>query len=175
MALVLHCSEGGEATMVLAILQNVVLVLLAAVLTVLSLAVARVIQNTLLNGKAPPVHEGIPLIGGLMKFIKVGSRRAQGGRDVLCGAMGWLRACWGRPTEPCPTCMRGFPCPSPLPQGPMYLMKEGYSKFGDVFTVPVLHKRITFLIGPAVSPHFFKATDEEMSQTEVRAAETAQA
>eukprot|EP00955_Chlamydomonas_euryale_P041057 351882-Chlamydomonas_euryale.AAC.10 len=53
-------------------------------------------------------------------------------------------------------------------QGPMSLMSEGYARYGDVFTVPVLHKRITFLIGPAVSPHFFKATDEEMSQKEVR-------
>ena len=37
-----------------------------------------------------------------------------------------------------------------------------------MFTVPVAHKRITFLIGPDVSPHFFKASDDEMSQTEVR-------
>ena len=34
--------------------------------------------------------------------------------------------------------------------------------------MPVAHKRITFLIGPDVSPHFFKASDDEMSQTEVR-------
>ena len=34
-------------------------------------------------------------------------------------------------------------------------------------TVPVFHKRITFLIGPKVSEHFFKAKDTEMSQKEV--------
>jgi sterol 14-demethylase len=36
-----------------------------------------------------------------------------------------------------------------------------------VFTVPVFHKRITFLIGPKVSEFFFKAKDTEMSQKEV--------
>lgn len=46
-------------------------------------------------------------------------------------------------------------------------MEEGYAKLGDAFTVPVAHKRVTFLIGPDVAPHFFKATDEELSQTEV--------
>jgi sterol 14-demethylase len=47
-------------------------------------------------------------------------------------------------------------------------MEAGYQKFGDAFTVPVAHKRVTFLIGPDVAPHFFKATDDELSQTEVR-------
>ena len=52
-------------------------------------------------------------------------------------------------------------------QGPWKLLASGYSKFGEVFTVPVVHKRVTFLIGPDVSPHFFKAGDDEMSQSEV--------
>lgn len=52
----------------------------------------------------------------------------------------------------------------------MSLMTEGYSTLGEVFTVPVAHKRITFLVGPEVAPHFFKATDDEMSQDEVCAA-----
>jgi hypothetical protein len=51
----------------------------------------------------------------------------------------------------------------------MKLMTDGYAKYGEVFTVPVAHKSITFLIGPDVSPHFFKATDDEMSNTEVSA------
>lgn len=50
----------------------------------------------------------------------------------------------------------------------MKLMAEGYARHGEVFTVPVLHKNITFLLGPRVSAHFFKANDEEMSQKEVR-------
>jgi sterol 14-demethylase len=50
----------------------------------------------------------------------------------------------------------------------MHLMAEGYARHGEVFTVPVLHKKFTFLLGPHVSGHFFKANDEEMSQKEVR-------
>ena len=53
-------------------------------------------------------------------------------------------------------------------QGPMKLMNDGYKCHGEVFTVPVLHKNFTFLLGPHVSGHFFKANDDEMSQKEVR-------
>ena len=55
----------------------------------------------------------------------------------------------------------------PLMQGPMKLMNDGYKRHGEVFTVPVLHKNFTFLLGPHVSGHFFKANDDEMSQKEV--------
>jgi len=51
--------------------------------------------------------------------------------------------------------------------GPISLMKNALPRYGEVFTVPVLHKRITFLIGPKVSEFFFKAKDTEMSQKEV--------
>jgi sterol 14-demethylase len=57
--------------------------------------------------------------------------------------------------------------PSGWLQGPMKVCAEGYSKLGEAFTVPIGTKRVTFLIGPDVTPHFFKATDDEMSQTEV--------
>lgn len=53
-------------------------------------------------------------------------------------------------------------------QGPNKLLDKGYKKHGEVFTVPVLNKNITFLIGTDVTPFFFKATDEEMSQQEVQ-------
>lgn len=46
-------------------------------------------------------------------------------------------------------------------------MTEMYAKHGEVFTIPLLHKNMTFLIGPNVSPYFFNSTDEKMSQTEV--------
>ena len=52
-------------------------------------------------------------------------------------------------------------------KGPMGLMARAFPKFGEVFTVPVFHERITFLIGPKVSEFFFKAKDSEMSQKEV--------
>jgi len=54
-----------------------------------------------------------------------------------------------------------------LHQGPKQLLEQGYKKYGEVFTVPVLNKQITFLIGTDVTPFFFKATDEDMSQQEV--------
>ena len=55
-----------------------------------------------------------------------------------------------------------------MQQGPKQLLEQGYKRYGEVFTVPVLNKKITFLIGTEVTPFFFKATDEEMSQQEVR-------
>ncbi|KAL6745660.1 sterol 14 desaturase [Haematococcus lacustris] len=94
---------------------SLLVVLLTAVLT-------RILANYLLNGSRPPVFEGVPFIGGLLKFAV---------------------------------------------DKPMKLMSDGYAKHGEAFTVPVAHKRITFLIGPDVAPHFFKATDDEMSQSEV--------
>lgn len=54
-------------------------------------------------------------------------------------------------------------------QGPIPLMRQGYEACGEVFTVPLLHKKVTFLLGPHVSEHFFKASDDELSQKEVMA------
>ncbi|PSC68351.1 sterol 14 desaturase [Micractinium conductrix] len=104
-------------------LQALPLPLLVASATgvvLLALIALRVLGNTF-HGKAPPVEEGLPFIGGLIKFSK----------------------------------------------GPLPLMTEMYAKHGEVFTIPLLHKRMTFLVGPHVSPHFFNATDDKMSQTEV--------
>ncbi|GFR40145.1 hypothetical protein Agub_g701 [Astrephomene gubernaculifera] len=96
------------------------LVVAGSAVLFLTLVVGRLLFNGI-PGKRPPVFEGIPYVGGLLKFAK----------------------------------------------GPWKLLHEGYAKYGEVFTVPVAHKRVTFLIGPEVSPHFFKAGDEEMSQSEV--------
>ena len=52
-------------------------------------------------------------------------------------------------------------------KGPMKLMANAFPTHGEVFSVPVCHKRITFLLGPKVSQFFFKAKDVEMSQKEV--------
>ncbi|PNW86578.1 hypothetical protein CHLRE_02g092350v5 [Chlamydomonas reinhardtii] len=101
-------------------LSPVVLVALGSAVLILALAVGRVLFN-LLPSKRPPVWEGLPFIGGLLKFTG----------------------------------------------GPWKLLENGYAKFGECFTVPVAHRRVTFLIGPEVSPHFFKAGDDEMSQSEV--------
>lgn len=96
-------------------------VVLLAVLAVASvLLITRALSNAF-PGSKPPIVEGIPYVGGLLKFAK----------------------------------------------GPWRLLEECYAAHGDAFTVPVAHKRVTFLIGPDAAPHFFKATDDEMSQTEV--------
>lgn len=83
-------------------------------------SVLRLLANRV-PSQSPPVFEGIPFIGGVLKFV----------------------------------------------QGPKQLLEQGYKKYGEVFTVPVLNKKITFLIGTDVTPFFFKATDEDMSQQEV--------
>lgn len=46
-------------------------------------------------------------------------------------------------------------------------MAEAFGKYGEVFTVPVGNKRMTFLIGPTASVHFFRGSDEVISQKEV--------
>ena len=51
--------------------------------------------------------------------------------------------------------------------GPIKMIEEEYPRLGGVFTVPLLTRRITFLIGPEESSHFFKAPEAEMSQQEV--------
>lgn len=53
-----------------------VLIALSVVLLFCVLILARVISNTLLRGNAPPVFEGVPFIGGMLKFGKVGQWRA---------------------------------------------------------------------------------------------------
>lgn len=112
--------------------------------------VARVVSSNF-PGKNPPVFEGAPFVGGLMKFAGV----SQSHKCCLITAI----------DSDIPT-HQYFP----VLQGPWKLMEEGYAKLGDAFTVPVAHKRVTFLIGPDVAPHFFKAADDELSQTEVNAA-----
>lgn len=49
---------------------------------------------------------------------------------------------------------------------PLDLVWEGYAKKGEIFTVRLLHKRLTFLIGPAACETFFKASDTELDQNE---------
>ncbi|KAL2613404.1 hypothetical protein R1flu_025096 [Riccia fluitans] len=69
----------------------------------------------------PPKVRTIPIIGGLLKFLK----------------------------------------------GPIQMARDEYEKLGPVFTCKVLTRNITFLLGPEVSEHFFKAPESEMSQKEV--------
>ncbi|XP_047964262.1 sterol 14-demethylase-like [Salvia hispanica] len=52
-------------------------------------------------------------------------------------------------------------------KGPVVMLREEYPKLGSVFTLKLLNKNITFLIGPEVSAHFFKAPESHLSQQEV--------
>ncbi|KAK1552875.1 hypothetical protein Q3G72_024822 [Acer saccharum] len=52
-------------------------------------------------------------------------------------------------------------------KGPIVMLREEYPKLGSVFTVPLVNRKITFLIGPEVSAHFFKAPETDLSQQEV--------
>ncbi len=92
----------------------------SALIVVASAVVLRLLFNSL-HGKTPPVFEGVPYIGGLLKFAAVCTKQKPWQRKLL------------KLTRPS--------------QGPMNLMKDGYSLHGEVFTVPVAHKRMTFLLG----------------------------
>ncbi|XP_074307995.1 sterol 14-demethylase-like [Silene latifolia] len=52
-------------------------------------------------------------------------------------------------------------------KGPIIMLREEYPKLGNVFTLNLVNKNITFLIGPEVSAHFFKASESDLSQQEV--------
>lgn len=101
---------------------------LAATLVVLFLAYlvlaapSPVVSKTGETLKLPPIFDaGIPVIGGLIKFIK----------DPL-------KAVWA-----------------------------GFKKHGDCFTISMMGKRLTFLVGPKAHEVFFGANDAELGQEEV--------
>ncbi|KAE8668215.1 Sterol 14-demethylase [Hibiscus syriacus] len=52
-------------------------------------------------------------------------------------------------------------------KGPIVMLREEYPKLGNVFTLNLFNKKITFLIGPEVSATFFKASESDLSQQEV--------
>jgi sterol 14-demethylase len=54
-----------------------------------------------------------------------------------------------------------------LAKNPVDFVEKCFKKCGSVFTVPMLHKNLTFLVGPEVSTPFFQLSDEFMSQAEV--------
>ena len=120
-------------------------------------SVLRLIANRL-PSQSPPVFEGIPFIGGVLKFVQVrDARQVRTARPLLTANSNNVAICTHDQSAHVLL----------LHQGPKQLLEQGYKKYGEVFTVPVLNKKITFLIGTDVTPFFFKATDEDMSQQEV--------
>eukprot|EP00898_Chlorokybus_atmophyticus_P001267 jgi/Chlat1/2140/Chrsp17S02727 len=107
---------------------------------------------------------GEGLLAGNLAYVLVAGALALAAVGLL------LRRSGGKGALPTPPVLHGVPVVGGVLKfiaGPMKLMREGYDRYGEVFSVFVLHKRITFLIGPSVSPHFFKAPDMELSQKEV--------
>lgn len=51
-------------------------------------------------------------------------------------------------------------------RNPLALVWEAYAKKGEVFTIRFAHLRLTFVIGPAASEAFFKASDTQLDQNE---------
>eukprot|EP00953_Heterococcus_sp_UTEX-ZZ885_P012841 7343-Heterococcus_DN1.PRE.1 len=53
-------------------------------------------------------------------------------------------------------------------KGPLKMIEHFYKRDGPVFTVPMMGKSLTFLIGPEAQAPFFKHKDDVLSQNEVR-------
>mmetsp|Transcript_13359 Transcript_13359/g.25589 ORF Transcript_13359/g.25589 Transcript_13359/m.25589 type:complete len:488 (-) Transcript_13359:113-1576(-) len=52
-------------------------------------------------------------------------------------------------------------------KSPNTMIKRCYKDYGPVYTIPIFHKRLTYLIGPEAQEIFFKASDDVLSQNEV--------
>jgi sterol 14-demethylase len=52
-------------------------------------------------------------------------------------------------------------------KSPMKMVHRCYEAYGPVFTVPIFHKRLTFLVGPQAQEPFFTFGDDILSQQEV--------
>uniref|UniRef100_N1QWA6 Obtusifoliol 14-alpha demethylase n=1 Tax=Aegilops tauschii TaxID=37682 RepID=N1QWA6_AEGTA len=54
-----------------------------------------------------------------------------------------------------------------LAKGPLQVIRDAHAELGSVFTVRLLHREVTFLVGPDVPSHFYQGLDSEVSQDEV--------
>ncbi|CAL4980584.1 unnamed protein product [Urochloa decumbens] len=50
-----------------------------------------------------------------------------------------------------------------LTRGLRVMIHDQYEKFGSVFTISLFGQKVTFLVGPEVSAHFFQGPDSEIS------------
>ena len=75
-----------------------------------------------------------------------------------------------RPKNAPPTAKVGLPLIGnyiEFAKNPVEFIAMCLDKFGPIYTVPMLHKNLTFLLGPEVSAPFFRLNDDFMSQPEV--------
>uniref|UniRef100_A0ACD5ULC8 Uncharacterized protein n=2 Tax=Avena sativa TaxID=4498 RepID=A0ACD5ULC8_AVESA len=57
--------------------------------------------------------------------------------------------------------------PALLAKGPLQVIRDAHAEMGSVFMVILLRRKVTFLVGPEVSSHFYQGLDSEISQDEV--------
>nr|XP_020158463.1 obtusifoliol 14-alpha demethylase-like [Aegilops tauschii subsp. strangulata] len=57
--------------------------------------------------------------------------------------------------------------PALLAKGPLQVIHDAHAELGSAFTMGLLHRKVTFLVGPDVSSHFYQGLDSEISQDEV--------
>eukprot|EP00529_Nitzschia_sp_RCC80_P041347 CAMPEP_0113490414 /NCGR_PEP_ID=MMETSP0014_2-20120614/27034_1 /TAXON_ID=2857 /ORGANISM="Nitzschia sp." /LENGTH=480 /DNA_ID=CAMNT_0000384185 /DNA_START=79 /DNA_END=1521 /DNA_ORIENTATION=- /assembly_acc=CAM_ASM_000159 len=77
----------------------------------------------------------------------------------------------GKDSPPLVTSSRVVPIPlvgviAEFLKHPNNMMKRCYEDLGQVFTIPIFHKRLTFLIGPEAQELFYKSGDDVLSQDE---------
>lgn len=107
-----------------------VLVLAALACTLITVVFMRHISHTLLLGNRPPVFEGIPLIGGLLKFMGVRGGRSDSLRvpALRCLSQVVERVCGTLPptTHRAPACMHESMVLSPfIPSAGTHAAHEG--------------------------------------------------
>lgn len=93
------------------------------------------------------------------------------GSLAVAALLGWVLLGWGRRRRNLPPLVSySVPFVGGLlkfVKGPIPLLREQYTTLGSVFTIKILTRNITFLLGPEVSAHFFKAQEADLSQREV--------
>ncbi|XP_020201344.1 obtusifoliol 14-alpha demethylase-like [Aegilops tauschii subsp. strangulata] len=74
-------------------------------------------------------------------------------------------------SPPSPPVAAGVPLlgvlPALLAKGPLHVIRDAHTEMGSVFTVRLLHRKVTFLVGSEVSSHFYQGLESEISQDEV--------
>ncbi|CAM0870946.1 unnamed protein product [Alopecurus aequalis] len=83
----------------------------------------------------------------------------------------WTKIARQRTTRPPPPLAAGFPfvgsLPALLAKGALQVIRDAHAELGSVFTLRLLHRKVTFLVGPDVISHFYQGLDSEISQDEV--------
>lgn len=89
---------------------------------------------------------------------------------IIVGALVFMLRGKKRPANAPPNVQIGIPVLGnfiEFSKNPVAFAGNCLAKYGHVYTVPMMHKNLTFLMGTEASTPFFKLGDEQMSQPEV--------